>query len=90
MPSKEFVCNALLRLGFFIFDFINLNTTKEVLFTSLLLSLKDKKTPQGQRYSNAEYYLHIYRLFARPIDIRMKDTFEIVEKGANYEIYKLR
>ncbi len=59
-------------------------------FISDYIWLKDKKSPEGQRYSNAEYYLHIYRLFARPIDIRMKDTFEIVEKGDNYEIYKLR
>lgn len=59
-------------------------------FISDYIWLKDKKFPKGQRYSNAEYYLHVYRLFARPIDIRMKDTFEIVEKGDNYEIYKLR
>lgn len=59
-------------------------------FISDYIWLKDKNSPEGQRYSNAEYYLHIYRLFARPIDIRMKDTFEIVEKGDNYEIYKLR
>ena len=71
-------------------DRITPENVQKSTFISDYIWLKDKKSPQGQRYSNAEYYLHIYRLFARPIDIRMKDTFKIVEKGNNYEIYKLR
>lgn len=52
--------------------------------------LKDNSSTKGEKYSHPEYYLHIYRRLASPIDIKVKDTFELVEKGDNYGIYKLR
>lgn len=53
--------------------------------------LKDKCSPEKQKeYSTPEYYLHIYRILSPSIDLRMKNNYEIVEKGNNYEIYKLR
>jgi hypothetical protein len=53
--------------------------------------LKDKYSPEKQKeYSAPEYYLHIYRILSPSIDLRMKNTYEMVEKGDNYEIYKLR
>lgn len=53
--------------------------------------LKDKRSPGKQGiYSNPDYYLHINRMSVPSIDVRMKDTLKIVEKGDNYEIYRLR
>ena len=52
--------------------------------------LKDKHSPEGEKYFSPEYLLYINRILAPPIDKRVKDTFEIVEQGENYEIYKLR
>ena len=54
--------------------------------------LKDKNaSPEKQKeYSTPEYYLHICRERTPSVDVRMKDIYKIVEKGSNYEIYKLR
>jgi len=64
--------------------------TPENVHQSTYVWLKDKNTPEGQKYLYPEYYLHIYRILAPQIDPIMKDTYKIVEKGNNYEIYKLR
>ena len=52
--------------------------------------LKDKNSLKGQKYSNPEYYLYINRSNFPTISERMRSTFEIVEEGDNYQIYKLR
>ena len=64
--------------------------TPENVSQSGYIWLKDKNSPEGQKYSSPEYLLYTNRLRAPLIDIRIKDTFEIVEQGDNYEIYKLR
>ena len=65
--------------------------TPENINLSQYVWLKNKNYMTGQRkYSNPDYYLHLYRKGAPSIDIRMKETFKIVEQGNNYEIYRLR